>query len=74
MSQGVLFTSDRVSMKPFSSPRTNSTLSSASSVHSQGGAGSSNYHVNRDTLANIEKYIDFFRLICLQDVSFFNEN
>ena len=30
--------------------------------------------MTRDTLANVEKYIDFFRLICLQDVSFFNEN
>ena len=32
------------------------------------------YHVTRDTLVNVEKYIDFFRLICLQDITFFNEN
>ena len=30
--------------------------------------------MSRETLSSIEKYIDFFRLICLQDVSFFNEN
>ena len=32
------------------------------------------YHVTRDTLVSVEKYIDFFRLICLQDITFFNEN
>lgn len=58
-------------MKQLSSPGTNSTLSSASSIHFQGG---NTYHVNKETLANVEKYIDFFRLIGLQDVSFFNEN
>jgi len=30
--------------------------------------------VSSSTLANVEKYIDFFRLICLQDISFFNDN
>lgn len=32
------------------------------------------YQVNKETLANVDKYIDFFRLICLQDITFFNEN
>ena len=32
------------------------------------------HHVTMDTLSNMEKYIDFFRLLCLQDISFFNEN
>ena len=31
-------------------------------------------HVNQNTLNTVEKYIDFFRLICLQDITFFNEN
>jgi len=30
--------------------------------------------VSKETLSSMEKYIDFFRLICLQDISFFNEN
>ena len=32
------------------------------------------YAVTEDTLTNIERYIDFFRLICLQEITFFNEN
>ena len=27
-----------------------------------------------DAVTEVEKFIDFFRLICLQDVTFFNEN
>ena len=30
--------------------------------------------VTIETLASVEKYIDFFRLICLHDITFFNEN
>ena len=37
--------------------------------------GSTAYqHVGRETLNSVEKFIDFFRLICLQDITFFNEN
>lgn len=68
--QGVLFSSDRVGSKPEQTPTSPSTISSQSSVHSS----SNLYHVNKETLANVEKYIDFFRLVCLQDITFFNEN
>lgn len=36
--------------------------------------GGNSHHVNKETLASVEKYIDFFRLIGLQDITFFNEN
>ena len=66
--QGILFSSDRVTLKPLA--ETNQSVSSGSSLFSGGDM----YHVNRDTLANVEKYVDFFRLICLQEHSFFKEN
>ena len=31
-------------------------------------------HVTNETLANVDKYIEFFKLICLHDITFFNEN
>ena len=44
------------------------------SKYSQNSSQAHLYHVNEDTLANIERYVDFFRLVCLQDITFFNEN
>ena len=30
--------------------------------------------ITMDALTSVEKYIDFFRMICLHDISFFSEN
>ena len=71
--QGVLFTSDRVTSKAAGqSPRSANNYSATSSMLSNDGR---DYQpVGQNTLNTVEKFIDFFRLICLQDISFFNEN
>ena len=69
--QGILFSSDRVGLMP--SPRSKSSLSSyTSSTHSLGSGMAR--QVTMETLANVDKYIEFFKLICLHDITFFNEN
>ena len=70
--QGILYSSDKVA-RPVSSPTSpaeDMAASGTSSLLSSKHMAS----VSRETHAEVEKYVDFFRLICLQDISFFNEN
>ena len=64
--QGILYSSDKVALGPILSPKSCSTIDDAAANHLT--------NVNKETLSSVDQYIDFFRLICLQDISFFNEN
>lgn len=67
MCQGILFNSDRVTKSLIK----NKTETNSPDIHKRDSSGEpspcklSLKPVSRDTITVVEKYIDFFRLICL---------